>query len=96
MIINMVGLQDYVLNKSGDASDMPFSNGHIHFCKSSFLVFFVSGHLHFWSFSILVVCLIFLVRSSSIFGEVVFIFLLDLDRGGLVTNCWCKLHYKAH
>ena len=44
-----------IFNKSGGASDTTFSNGHLHFCQSSFLVVFIFGRLPFWSSSILVV-----------------------------------------
>ena len=35
-------------NKSGDASDTPFSNGRLHFWSSSFLIILIFGRLIFW------------------------------------------------
>ena len=60
-------------NKSGDASDTPFSNGRLHFWSSSFLIVFIFGRLPLWSSSILLVFhfghLPFWVRSYSILGH---------------------------
>ena len=46
-IINLGLPKNTLVNKSGDASDTPFSNGHLHFWSSSFLVVFIFGRLNF-------------------------------------------------